>query len=159
MSCNTAGGISSRSGRVAEGHVKRSQARCGRGRFGCEVDDHEEESGQWETPRSLSFLGLKGPGEGSNSLFDVVQAVLGVAQDPDANAELERLSELDRQEAEAGYEGWAARSGEREARRAAIALPGLAPAPGGSLSTAPRPAALPSLPPPSTALLHPPMPP
>jgi hypothetical protein len=112
-----------------------------------ELDDDDEEVevfGPW-TPRSLGFPGLTGPGEGSKSLFDFVGAVLGVAREPGADADAERFSELDRQEAELAYKERAARSNEGDARRAGIAFPGLAPVTGGNLSSAARTAALRSL--------------
>ena len=70
-------------------------------------------------------------------------AVIGAVHDPEADAELSRLSELDRQTPE--YQDWAERSRDREARRAAIPFPGLAPATDGSLSSAAGTAALRSL--------------
>ena len=108
-------------------------------------DDEEQASWHWETPRVNEFLGLKRAGEGPYSLFDIVRAVVRVAEDTDANAELDRLSELDRQEAGPEYEERAAGSREREARRAEVPFPGLAPATEGSLSSAARMAALRSI--------------
>lgn len=110
-----------------------------------ELDDDEDDeaTGFPGTPRVTEFLGLKQPGEGGNSLFDIVQAVIGAVHDPNAEAELHRLTNLDRQTAE--YREWAARSAEREARRAEVPFPGLAPPTDGSLSSAARAAALRSL--------------
>jgi Domain of unknown function (DUF4253) len=107
-----------------------------------ELDDDgdDEGTGFLGTSRATEFLGLKQSGEGGNSLFDIVQAVVGAVHDPDAQAELERLTNLDRQTAE--HRESAARSAEREARRAEIPFPGLAPATDGSLSSAARAAAL-----------------
>jgi hypothetical protein len=65
--------------------------------------------------------------------------------DADAQEELERRSELDRQTPE--WQEWAARSRDEEVRRAEIPFPGLAPATDGSLGSAARLAALRSLPP------------
>jgi hypothetical protein len=110
-----------------------------------ELDDDEDDRGTGfpGTPRVTEFLGLKQPGEGGNSLADIVQAVIGAVHDPNAQAELDRLTKLDRQTPE--YQQWAARSAEREARRAEIPFPGLAPATDGSLSSAVRAAALRSI--------------
>ena len=108
-------------------------------------DDDEDDEGPGfpGTPRVTEYLGLKQPGQGGNSLFDIVTAVIGAVHDPEADAELTRLSELDRQSPE--WQEWAERSGAREAGRAEIAFPGLAPATDGSLSGAARTAALRSL--------------
>jgi hypothetical protein len=109
-----------------------------------ELDDDEDERPPFPgTPRATEFLGLRRPRQGGNSLFDIVQAVVGVVHDREADAELRRLSELDRQTPE--YQQWAARSGEREGRRPPIPFPGLAPATDTSLSAAARTAALRSL--------------
>jgi hypothetical protein len=111
-----------------------------------ELDDADDEDvGHWETPRVNDFLGLKRAGEGPNSIFDIVMAVARIAEDQDAQAELNRLSELDREEAGPDYEQLAARSDERDARRASIPFPGLAPATDGSLTSGARTAALRSL--------------
>lgn len=110
-----------------------------------ELDDDDEDAGPPPTWRVSEFLGLKQPGEGGNSLFDIVQAVVGAVHDPDAQAEMERLTRLEMQTPE--YKAWEARSAEQESRRAVIPFPGPAPATDGSLSSAARTAALRSLPP------------
>jgi len=110
-----------------------------------ELDDDDEEPWRTETPRANEFLGLKRAGEGPNSLFDIVMAIAGIAEDQDAHTELSRLSKLDRQEAGPEHEQWAARSRERQARRAGIPFPGLAPPTDGSLGSAAQTAALRSL--------------
>jgi hypothetical protein len=109
--------------------------------------DDDEEPVHWDTPRVNDFLGLKRAGEGGNSLFDIVWAIAKRIADPEAQAELSRRSELDQQEKEADpeYQQWAARSAERQARRAATPFPGLAPATDGSLSSASRTHALRSI--------------
>ena len=107
-------------------------------------DDEDDDRPNFPgTPRVTDFLGLKQPGGGGNSLFDIVQAVIGVAQDPDAQEELRRRTELDKDTPE--WREWAAKSREREARRAQIPFPGLAPATDGSIGSAARAAALRSL--------------
>jgi hypothetical protein len=114
-------------------------------RWAGELDDDDGDEGPPlpSTPRVTEFLGLRQPGQGGNSLFDIVKAVVGAVHDPEADAELSRLSETDRQTPE--YQQWAARSREREARRASIPFPGLAPPTDGSLTSAARTAALRSL--------------
>lgn len=95
--------------------------------------------------RSNEFLGLNAPGEGPNSLADIVLAITGMVTDPVRREEFERLNQLDRAE-----EGWpppppaplAGRSA-REPRP----FPGLAPAVQDRLSAAELTAALAALPP------------
>jgi hypothetical protein len=110
-----------------------------------ELDDDEDDDGPPfpGTPRVTEFLGLNQPGQGGNSLFDIVKAVIGAVHDPEADAELRRRTEQDRQTPE--YRQWAARSREREASREGNPFPGLAPATDGGLSSAARTAALRSL--------------
>lgn len=104
-----------------------------------ELDDDEQQApGHREAPQVTEFLGLKAPGEGPNSLADIAMTIARIVPDPDASAELSRRSDLDRQDAGPQYEPWAARSGERDARRAQIPFPGLAPPTSGSLSSAER---------------------
>ena len=120
------------------------------------VDEDAEESEQparpWPTPHSSAFLGLPQPGEGAASLDEIVGAVMRVTTDPAANAELARLSELDRQEAGVvlpDRETVHAESERRRAERAARArpFPGLAPpADGGALTASEIGAALAGLP-------------
>jgi Domain of unknown function (DUF4253) len=106
-------------------------------------DEDDEPAGFPGASRVTEFLGQKQPGGGGNSLFDIVRAVVGAVHDPNAQEELERLTILDRPTHE--HREWAARSADREARRAEVPFPGLAPATGGSLSSAARAAALASI--------------
>src|SRR5215467_7913904 len=108
-----------------------------------DADEHDHGPSFPGTPHATEFLGLKQPGEGGNSLFDIVRAVVGAMHDPDAQEELRRRSELDRETPE--WQEWAATSREREARRPNVPFPGLAPATDGSLTSAARIAALRSL--------------
>ena len=122
-------------------------------------------AGPWPTPRSSAFLGLPQPGEGAASLADIVGAVMRVTTDPAANAELARLSELDRQEAGVALpdrETLRAESERRRAERAARArpFPGLAPPTDGGALTAPElGAALAGLRRPGSVSFRPPGPP
>ena len=92
--------------------------------------------------RTNEFLGLNGPGEGPNSLGDIVKAVIGLAMNPARNAELERLNRLDREE-----EGWPPPPSSSGPPAAERPFPGLAPAVSERLSTAALGALLGSLPP------------
>lgn len=92
--------------------------------------------------RTNEFLGLKGPGEGPNSLADIVLAIAGLAADPHRNAELERINRLDRAE-----EGWPPppHAPSAEQAREPRPFPGLASAVQDRLSAAELTAALASM--------------
>jgi Domain of unknown function (DUF4253) len=109
-------------------------------------DDDDDPRPRLDTPRSNEFLGLRS--SRMDSMGDFAKFVFGIvkmAENPEARAEFERLNKLDREEAGPEHDEWAARSREREARRAEIGFPGLAPATDGSLSSSARMAALRSL--------------
>jgi len=64
--------------------------------------DYREET--WAppaTPRATAFLGLRGRGEGSNSLGDIVCAIVGMVTDENRRQEFGRLSRED--QAAAGW--------------------------------------------------------
>ncbi|TVZ03286.1 DUF4253 domain-containing protein [Trebonia kvetii] len=112
--------------------------------------EHEEEMFvPFPTPRSSAFLGLRGPGEGSNSLQDIFSAIVGMATNEGRREEFERLNRVDQAAAEAS--GWSpfppAPGGEVSETREDRPFPGLAPAVRERLSTAERTAALAGLPP------------
>ncbi len=109
-------------------------------------DDEDDPMPRLDTPRTNEFLGL--PSSRIDSMGDLAKLVFGMvrmAENEEAREELKRLNKLDREEAGPEHEEWAARSRAREARRADIPFPGLAPATDGSLSSAARVAALRSL--------------
>jgi uncharacterized protein DUF4253 len=124
--------------------------------------EHEYEVFEpFATPRSTAFLGLRGPGEGSNSLADIASAIFGMVTNDSRRQEFERLNRMDRASAEAA--GWSPSgrapdapdasdapdvpAGESHAAREDRPFPGLAPAVRERLSTAERTAALAGLPP------------
>src|SRR5262245_14296689 len=102
----------------------------------------------WETRRVNEFLGLKQRGEGGNSLAEIVGAVLRTVTNPEINAELDRLSELDRRDAGVNLDERAEAERQEAAERvSANPFPGLAPPTDGSLSSAQRAAVLSAIPP------------
>jgi len=94
----------------------------------------------YDTPLSREFLGLGQPPPGGHGLGDIASAIFKVMTDPSANAELERLSEIDRRNA-VPLPFPPAEPDPRERQP----FPGLAPPADGRLSQAERDAALASL--------------
>jgi hypothetical protein len=94
----------------------------------------------YDTPLSNQFLGLGQPPPGGHGLGDIVSAIVKVMTDPSANAELERLNEIDRRNA-VPLPFPPAEPDPREGQP----FPGLAPPAGDGLSQAERDAALASL--------------
>jgi hypothetical protein len=97
--------------------------------------------GPWAAPLTTQFLGLEPRADGGPDLADIVKVIMNMATDPAASAELSRLSELDRQNADwppAGYEPPAVSN---------QPFPGLAPPSDSSLSSAERDTALAGRPP------------
>jgi hypothetical protein len=98
------------------------------------------------SPRSTAFLGLRGRGEGPNTLEDIFSAIFGMVTEESRRQEFERLNRVDMEAA-----GWPpprpAREPEDDAFEAGgRPFPGLAPAVRERLSTAERTAALAGLP-------------
>jgi hypothetical protein len=91
-----------------------------------------------DAPLSNRFLGLDRPPPGGHSLGDIAAAILKVMTDPAANAELERLNQIDQRNAVRQPAG----PGEPGHREAPEPFPGLAPAAGRVLTQAEREAAL-----------------
>jgi hypothetical protein len=113
-----------------------------------DLDDDEEDlpMPRVKLPRSNEFLGLNQSGDlGPGDFAKLVLGIVRLGEDPDADSEFRRLNKLDWEEVSPEYGEWATRSRAREARRADIPFPGLAPATDGSLSSAARRAALRSL--------------
>jgi hypothetical protein len=110
-------------------------------------DDDEGDPGpRFDTPRTNEFLGLRS--SRIDSMGDLAKFVFGMvkmAESEEAREEVTRLNRLDREQAGPEHAEWAARSREREAHRASIPFPGLAPGTDGSLSSSARTAALRSL--------------
>jgi hypothetical protein len=105
---------------------------------------YEDTSGPaalWDAPLSNRFLGLDQPAPGGHSLGDIAAAIVKVMMDPAANAELERLNEIDRRNAGQQPAG----PGEPGHHPQAEPFPGLAPATGGGLTQAEREAAFAAL--------------
>jgi hypothetical protein len=103
---------------------------------------------RFEGRRSNEFLGLRGRGEGPNSLGDIVSAVVGMVTDPARRAEFERLNQLDQEE-----EGWPPPMPAGEPAERGAPFPGLAPAVRERLPQATVTAALAALPPCRVALV------
>lgn len=94
----------------------------------------------YDTPLSREFLGLGHPPPGGHGLGDIASAIFRVMTDPAANAELDRLNEIDRRNA-VPLPFPPAEPDLPEAQP----FPGLAPPTDGRLSHAERDAALASL--------------
>jgi hypothetical protein len=97
----------------------------------------------WDTPLSRQFLGLDASPAAGQGLSDIVGAIFKVMMDPAANAELSRLSEIDRHNALP----LPFQLPEPEPNDQAGPFPGLAPLADGELSPAERDGVLASLPP------------
>jgi len=94
----------------------------------------------YDTPLSSGFLGLGQPPPGGHGPADIVAAIVTMAEDRAAQAELDRLNEIDRRNA-VPLSLPPAEPDPREGQP----FPGLAPSAGGRLSQAERDAALGSL--------------
>jgi hypothetical protein len=97
----------------------------------------------WDTPLSKRFLGRDQPPPGGHSLGDIASAIFKVMTDPSASAELDRLNEIDRQNAAQQPPGRDEPDHDEEPEP----FPGLAPPADGGLTQAERDSALASLPP------------
>jgi hypothetical protein len=86
------------------------------------------------TPRSTAFLGLRGRGEGSNNLEDVISVIFGMVTDDNRRQEFERLNRVDMETA--GWPPSRSTEGPEEEGAAGRPFPGLAPAVSERLSTA-----------------------
>jgi hypothetical protein len=102
----------------------------------------------FEARRSHEFLGLRGRGEGPNSMEDIVLAIMGMVTDPARHAEFERLNRLDQEE-----EGWPPPRPAGEPADEGAPFPGLAPPVPERLPTATLAAALAAIPPCRVALV------
>jgi hypothetical protein len=111
-------------------------------------DYEPEPMPRFEGRRSNEFLGLRGRGEGPNSLGDIVFAIMGMVTDEDRRTEFERLNKLDQEE-----EGWPPPMPPGEPADQGAPFPGLAPAVRERLPTATLAAALTAVPPCRVALV------
>jgi hypothetical protein len=102
----------------------------------------------FEARRSTEFLGLHGPGEGANSVQDIVFAMLGMMADPARRAEFDRLNKLDREE-----EGWPPPMPADARPDETVPFPGMAAAVRERLPVATLTAALAAVPPCRVALV------
>lgn len=105
-----------------------------------QFEDTSGPAGLYDMPLSREFLGLGQPPPGGHGLGDIASAIFNVMTDPSAQAELERLNELDRRNA-VPLPFPLAEPDPPERRP----FPGLAPPADGTLSQAERDAALASL--------------
>jgi hypothetical protein len=103
----------------------------------------------FEGRRSNEFLGLRGRGEGPNSVGDILSAIVGMMTDPTRRAEFERLNKLDQEE-----EGWPPPMPPGEPADQGAPFPGLAPAVSERLPAATLTAALAAVSPCRVALVQ-----
>jgi hypothetical protein len=104
--------------------------------------------GPWPTPLTTQFLGLEPRPDGGPGLADIVKAIMNVATDPAASAELSRRSGLDLRNAGLPRPGEATQDRAESQPPAVPArpFPGLAPPSDSRLTSAERDRALGALP-------------